>query len=286
MKSLSSCPICDAPIATTILYCAREDDSLVRCSCCGVVFANPQYEPGELREIYRADYYNDDVTSESGATAWGRTPTVEPYEVLSRALVRRFPRLGKRGTTVMDFGCGVGEFLKVMKARGARCLGIEFSEVAARYVREYVGVSVTTGGEAALATLQNESIDLVSLISVLEHLREPLATMRSIWTKLKPGGVVFLGVPNIASPIYKGDLRVCQNVQNRTHLALYTWRSLLMLLSKSGFIGPRKLVFWGGGSAKGLVRNVAQYFARMVGMGSNLIVTAERPSSPKEGASI
>lgn len=280
MIQLSSCPVCGAAAAECRAVHVRRDDLLVLCPGCGLLFANPQYEPHEIDEIYRHDYYNEEVTSQDGRTVWGGRGGGQAdqrhFEVLRSRLVRRYPRLGERGVKVLDYGCGVGQFLSVMAGHGARAVGVESSPVAAKFVREKLGLAVIEGAEEALAAQPEDTFDLVVLLNVLEHLRDPTRVMDLVRRKLSSGGVLCLFVPSTASLVYRLRRGRSRDVRNRTHLALYSRRSLFLLLSKAGLVKIRRLVFWGGRPGFGPIRNFIQYFVRLLGWGSGLFVTAEK----------
>jgi 2-polyprenyl-3-methyl-5-hydroxy-6-metoxy-1,4-benzoquinol methylase len=281
---ISSCPVCERPADGCRAAHVRPDDRLLACPDCGLLFADRQREPAELEEMHRRQYYDEEATRREGRTAWGVLPDEAPFAPLRRAIIRRYPELGRPGTRVLDYGCGVGQFLKVMADGGAECLGVEPSPAAAGFVRERLGIEVVTGAEEALAGLPDGGFDLAALLNVLEHLRGPREVMSLVLRKLRPGGVACLFTPWTASLAYRLRRGGWANVRNPAHLALYSGPSLFLLLANVGFVNARRLVFWGGRPGFGPIRSLLQYFARLVGLGSGVFVTAERPGAegPRE----
>ena len=276
MKPVSACPVCVAPAGKSSVAYRRADDALRLCRSCGSLYADPQYEPHELPAIYEEDFYNEESTAKDGLTAWGEAPKSLTYETYARVLLSRYPRLRRAGVRVLDYGCGLGQFLVAMKRRGADCLGIELSEIAARRVRETMGVEVITGAEEALEGQADGAFDLVALFSVLEHVREPARLARLVYRKLAPGGVLCAVVPNVRSLkalLLRGR---CHEFQMRTHLTVWSMRGVRILLARAGFVHAGRLIFWGGRPGFGPARNLAQFAARMLGWGSALSIRAEK----------
>ena len=101
----------------------------------------------------------------------------------------------KEGGTLLDVGCGCGFFLKAAIARGWRVTGIDPSDQSVQYAGALIGTAVIKK-----TTLDDfdvrEHFDVVTLINVLDHCLQPWNDLRRIYGLLKPGGVVFIRIPN------------------------------------------------------------------------------------------
>ncbi|MDC0490903.1 class I SAM-dependent methyltransferase [Paracoccaceae bacterium] len=135
----------------------------------------------------------------------------------------------------VDVGCGPGELLSKLKSKlhdNVEFIGVDISasqieEAKLRYsdIEFYL-----QDGSDFLETLPDNSISLITCVDVLEHLSLPdlLRMAGTAKAKLKPGGYMFIRVPNgIApmNPIVYGDL---------THQRAYTPQSLNQLAQMSG----------------------------------------------------
>jgi ubiquinone/menaquinone biosynthesis C-methylase UbiE len=115
------------------------------------------------------------------------------------ALEYAFYLLGDvRGKTVLDLGCGTGEDVVVLVARGARVIGIDISpdliSIAQKRLSEAGLEASISVGDAYDTTLPNESVDVIFCAALIHHL--DIAQVRDeMWRILRPGGSVILKEP-------------------------------------------------------------------------------------------
>ncbi len=153
-------------------------------------------------------------------------------------------RLLPKGASVLDLGCWDGLLLAAVRDRGAsRVRGVERDPEAASRARAR-GLDVASADlddPAWPDALGGERFDVVILADVVEHVRDPLGTLRRIVERvLAPGGRVVLSVPNVAHASVRlsllvGDFdRTDRGILDRTHLHFFTRRSLHALLGEAG----------------------------------------------------
>jgi 2-polyprenyl-3-methyl-5-hydroxy-6-metoxy-1,4-benzoquinol methylase len=107
--------------------------------------------------------------------------------------------VGLRGKRVLDFGCGRGDLLAHLFARGIAASGLEFSPDSARVTSERFAREPLFGGVAARPEeLGPASYDVVLLVEVIEHLLDEQIppTLAEISRLLAPGGAVVVTCPN------------------------------------------------------------------------------------------
>lgn len=103
------------------------------------------------------------------------------------------------GAVVLDYGCGTGAFLKALGAEGLAPFGVEFDQDAARFAGENAGCSTLSVDEFQKQS-ENLEFDAIHLGDVLEHLPDPIGTLRELLSHLKPGGVLFVEGPLEINP--------------------------------------------------------------------------------------
>jgi SAM-dependent methyltransferase len=137
-----------------------------------------------------------------------------------------------RGKRWLDFGCGLGGMLNEMAADAASATGLEPNRDRAAIVAAN-GHRVVAGA----AELEAESLDVITLFHVLEHLADPLGVLRELRTRMAPGGAMLIEVPHARDALF--TLYDCEPFKAFTfwseHLVLHTRTSLRLLLAAAGF---------------------------------------------------
>ncbi len=133
---------------------------------------------------------------------------------------------------VFELGAGSGEYLDVFKSMDVETHGIEGSVKLARKAGA-AGHSVYNGflPETDLTRqIGNKTFDLVTSFNFIEHLPDPLASLRALVDKLKPGGRAILEVPNFDMISQYGLF----NEFIPDHRSYFTESTFQMLLSMAG----------------------------------------------------
>ena len=150
----------------------------------------------------------------------------------SRAL-SAITQLTKGPGTVLDIGCQCGVFLTVAAEHGWDCHGLEPLFAPAIYARARFGLRVVTDtlGET---TYPPEFFDVVTAFQVFEHLIDPAREVAYIRRCLKPGGLLVVEVPDIASLWVKVfGARHRHFVED--HVSFFSACTLNRLLTRMGF---------------------------------------------------
>jgi SAM-dependent methyltransferase len=153
---------------------------------CGTgVTAGPPPEP----DAHEAGFYGGGRPRLSGLAA----PLLKWFDRYRLTLVRRDPP-----ARLLDAGAGRGRFVATARANGFDASGIEPSKRGIEGARIDYGLTLE---QAMLedAEVEPGSIDVITLWHVLEHVDDPGKTLGLLRTWLRPGGVVLVGVPNLAS---------------------------------------------------------------------------------------
>jgi SAM-dependent methyltransferase len=203
---------------------------VVRCRRCATFYQWPRLPWSELQRYYEGDYdsYASAIQDEP---SWLRRAVLRVYPRKMRHFVERFCQSGQ----LLDVGCGSGLFLEEMQRTGRWTLqGLEPTAAAANYVRQRFGIPVL-GQTFEQADLPAESLDIITLWHVLEHVADPLLTLRKIWHALRPGGHLICSVPNYESLSRRlfGPYWVGWDLPR--HLFIFPRTTLIALLEREGF---------------------------------------------------
>jgi SAM-dependent methyltransferase len=103
-----------------------------------------------------------------------------------------------RGGTLLDIGCGTGNFLAAARDAGYGVTGIELDRNAARFAKERLGLqNILPLTISEFADRHAEArFDVVTFFEVLEHQAAPVEFLQRVKACVRPGGVIALSVPN------------------------------------------------------------------------------------------
>jgi SAM-dependent methyltransferase len=178
---------------------------------------------------------------------------------------------------LLDIGPGRGEVLKVAREEGWKAVGLEPSPMFADYAASYSGAEIRRE-PLEQSNFAAGSFDVVMLGAVLEHLYNPDQTISEISRVLRPGGALFVDVPN-ETGLYFFMGNTYQRLRGRDwvvnlaptfppfHVFGFSARPLRALLAKHGFKPTRWRVYHGRSfvpASGGLVGLLEQQAARAV----------------------
>ncbi len=157
---------------------------LLRCADCGTAVTDAPVAPD---------------AHDSGAYGGGRPRLQRAAAPLLDAFDRRRLRLlGPPAGDLLDVGAGRGRFVAAARAAGWRAEGIEPSRRGVDAAAADYGLALRREGLED-ATVAPGSLGAISLWHVLEHVEDPGRALAKAAAWLAPGGVILIGVPNIAS---------------------------------------------------------------------------------------
>ncbi|MFM8609265.1 MAG: class I SAM-dependent methyltransferase [Burkholderiaceae bacterium] len=129
----------------------------------------------------------------------------------------------------LDIGASSGEFVALMREVGIDAHGIEPHAGYAGYAQQSMQLQILHGPlQQRLLDFAPASLDLVTMFHVLEHLVDPLPTLRQIADRLSPGGVLYIEVPNATRPCSPHYMFF------RAHVLYFTGLSLRQTLQAAG----------------------------------------------------
>jgi SAM-dependent methyltransferase len=228
-------------IPTTDRFGAALAD-IVRCPACSHMQLDRFPGEGELAAAYGEAESEDYVEEEAG------------QRETARIALERIERFAGPGA-LLDMGCWVGFLLAEARDRGWETLGVEPSDFASAYARDRLGLEVLTE-DLFEVELPQGHYDAVVMADVIEHLPRPADALDRIASALRPGGVVYLALPDAGS-------RVARRLGARwwsvipTHVQYFTRPSLFTLLRRRGF-EP----LWAGSAPKSFT---VRYYLERIG---------------------
>jgi len=237
MTTLIDCPACGKIEPTvwlkprrsnkrTACYGARRigipnpHGPLFTCPSCGWGLQHPLPATAELHALYRE--LTEQTYLEDAATRMAQFKReLEELRVLH----------DKDDATLLDFGCSYGLMLEAAEERGFKTVGLELGKEQVQHCLAR-GFDVRSGGIECLAP--EEKFDLVIAWDVLEHVIDPLETLRSLRKHVVQGGVISLVVPDRGSHIARLLGERWWSILE-LHLHYPTKQGMVNILERSGF---------------------------------------------------
>lgn len=272
MESLGNCPVCGTSsrlklhegLVDNVFYAAPGKWSLWRCAGCQAAYLDPRPNRETIHAAYSQYYTHEPVLQKpdygslsrlrqlrrrlvNGYTNWRFSTCQYPASQWGIPLLsllwtqrikleseyRYLPRCPPDGGELLDIGCGNGHFLSTAKSCGWRVCGLDPDAKAVANAR-HKGLHVLQGGLEQFNGQENV-FDIITLHHVIEHVHDPVTTLKNCYRLLKPGGCLWLETPNIDSLGHKHYARDWRGLEPPRHLVLFNQAALSLLVKKAGF---------------------------------------------------
>jgi len=220
--------------------------TLVRCQDCGFVFTNPRPIPKDLQLYYPQDCPHFETST---STLFEKLV----FRQLGGAKISEPAQ--KNGQKVLDVGFGPADFLIEKYNAGYECYGVDTSQYAldAAY-KKNPELKLSCGSLEEVAYPDNH-FDLVNLSHVVEHMYDPVGTLKEVYRITKKSGVVQIFLPNLAGLYYfvagkSGEYFVPQ------HLNFFTPKTMQKLMWQAGFVNSLVKTVFGNNLSYFLLHNL------------------------------
>jgi 2-polyprenyl-3-methyl-5-hydroxy-6-metoxy-1,4-benzoquinol methylase len=193
---------------------------IVECGTCRLRFVSPRERAAGIWQTYRRivdPLYLQNLDARRLSFARG---------------LRQIERHGRPPGRLLDVGCSVGVFLELARESGWEVEGVEASEWSAGQAR---GRGFRVHNELfEQVELPEQSFDVLCFWDVLEHVPSPRAALVKAQRLLRPGGLLVVSTPDIASVSARALGRRWWFVE-RDHIFYYSAATLSEQLRRSGF---------------------------------------------------
>lgn len=202
---------------------------LLECAQCGHAFLKGAFSGAELGNLY-SNYYPRSSFDLDSHQPYGETGGFKAWLNGDKSAPFRWV---PRDVRVLDIGCGFGESLGYYQSRGCDAYGVEADENIRR-VAERFGYKVHVG-LFDQSLYEPNFFDYVTMGQVIEHVSDPVETLRGVHRILKPGGVAILSTPNRAG--WGAGLFGARWAHWHApyHLQLFSLASMKVAADKAGF---------------------------------------------------
>jgi SAM-dependent methyltransferase len=212
------CPLCgkNEPVLPVSPYRGKHrlflNAELCQCRECGFIFMHPMPSTADLDDYYKTVWTTSDVVG-----IVYRIQAVERVRYITRHI--QIPT----DAQILDVGAGHGMLYDAFIQQGFSHISFCATDPSPENLERLQKRGIQ--GFPNIASLGNRQFDLVTICFVLEHIPDPVQFLTSIFHHVKPGGYVFIDLPE-RDDTFKPLLE--------PHVAVYTLSSLQSLYRKIG----------------------------------------------------
>ena len=166
---------------------------MFHCEHCGLLFTMPRPAPDVIGKYYQSEEYYSHQENKQGFI-----PKI--YEKVKTVNLKNKVKMAIGGLPkgrLLDIGCGVGDFLLQVKAKGWDVMGVEPSADAKVIAYKRLGFNPLDPSQ--YASLPDQSFDAITMWHVLEHVDDLKSQTKELVRLLKPNGRLIIALPNYQS---------------------------------------------------------------------------------------
>ena len=194
----TKCPFCESENIRLHLklkdyFLTQEDFEIFECDNCKLLFTMPRPDKSVIGKYYKSEDYLSHNEHKKGLVPW-------IYNRVKRVNIRNKYNIACRNLNkphILDFGCGVGDFLNYAKQKGCEISGCDMSEDARIWASMKLGKSIVTPEE--IFELPHSTFDVITMWHVLEHIDDLRLQTEQLHRLLKDDGHLVIAVPNYKS---------------------------------------------------------------------------------------
>lgn len=210
-ESACLCPVCQNVIYR---YRIQNGFKLLVCNQCGLIFWNNNFEG--IDELFKINSLPEERPHEGELCSlrWGQTLFLKKEYTNSKSL--------------LDFGCGNGNFLAACLRNNIQAIGCEASDNLLKFCKQNNQIVFPN-----TLNLKSSSLDFITMWEVIEHISHPVKVFDDLKRIIKPGGKLILSTPNFRHPAVSKTKLI--RYWPPYHVTFWDKRSLLYFLHNQGF---------------------------------------------------
>ena len=187
MPEENKCPLCSSE--QMVSYFSDRNKEFFRCEDCGLVSVPERYHLSGEEEMSRYDLHENTIDNKGYLNFLDRF-----YKVISNIV--------SKGSIGLDFGSGPEPVL------------------AGLFTKRGYNISVFDVYYAPDRSVLKKKYDFITIVEVLEHLKNPEKELRMLWDCLNPGGVI--GIMTKFLPVKKDEFSSWSYKNDQTHICFYS----------------------------------------------------------------
>ncbi len=201
--------------STNIFY-----ERVVRCKRCGLIYVSPRPKPQLIRDGYSLAEDKQYISQERARF------------LTFKNSIKTLKRLRDNGR-LLDIGAASGTFVKTAIEAGYDACGVEPSAWMCEIAKKYYGVTILPAAVEEMKFPDN-SFDIITMWDVLEHVCDPMNTLKEAARILRPQGLLLINYPRIDDVLARIFGRKWWFLLS-VHLYYFTPKTLSLYIERLGF---------------------------------------------------
>ena len=193
------CPWCNSENNHKFLelkdyFLTQEEFEILECDDCKLLFTSPCPTPDKIGDYYKSEDYlsHNEEKKSLFAKIYNKVKRINIKNKFNIAVSHQ-----PSAISLLDIGCGVGDFLLYAKEKGCNITGIEPSEDARTIAEKKLECKILSPEE--LQNIHDNSFDIITMWHVLEHVADLKTEIQHLQRILKKDGKLVLALPNYKS---------------------------------------------------------------------------------------
>lgn len=203
--------------------------SIFKCKKCELFFADSKLSPKQLKDFYSSDYF---AGNQDKLGYYNYFEEENSIRLNSKSRLEQIRKYAK-GEKLLDIGCAAGFFLDEAKSY-FKVSGVEISEDMAKFARKELKLKVFNAPFSS-QTLVNTTFDVITMWDVIEHVSDPLDTIKNVKRLLKNNGLLVFSTGDVDSLFAKISKEHWHLFTPPQHLSYFSKKVIIKMLEENGF---------------------------------------------------
>jgi len=240
---IENCPICEGNKFNHFLSVIDHNVSnslfnVVECENCTFKITNPRPSSKTLPLYYKSSEYISHTSSKKGLFNKAYH-IVRKYQLSKKyTLIKKLINKNNEPYSILDIGCGTGDFLNYCQKKGCIVSGVETEEKAAKLARIKYNLTIDDDINSLMKN-NNMKFHVITLWHVLEHIEDINEFTKKVKSLLHKDGYLILGLPNNCSYDAKTYKENWFAWDVPIHLSHFNKKNIIALSEKHCFMKPK-----------------------------------------------
>lgn len=217
----------------------NRNEIYLRCGKCGLLWVSPREPESGLLKLYNSNHW---LKAKVHEAYWDKRIHQEGLVFDVNFIMKNKPKIG----LVLDVGCATGFFLELLHKRGWEVIGCDVSKAMVEFGKKETGLNLKYGTIEDL-DLPPSSLDMLTAVDTIEHLRYPQEFVECAGELIKKGGGVYVKTPVQDCPGFKKNTVKWGYLCPHQHLFCFSKEHLRTLFEKVGFELADEYIYEEGG---------------------------------------